>query len=121
MIEFFSCSKDPKAANAIKKANFKCAYDGSHTTFISALTGKPYLEAHHLIPLCKQDRFTVKLDKLASLISLCPNCHRLIHFGRDEDKQRMVDDLYEKRREDLLKVGIYISLLELRTMYGLLK
>ncbi|NRQ56063.1 MrcB family domain-containing protein [Brevibacillus sp. HD1.4A] len=108
-----------KAAKAIKMANFKCSYDESHVTFISALTGKPYIEAHHLVPLGKQDRFRVKLDKIANIVPLCPVCHRLIHLGCAEDKQRMVDVLYEQRREDLLKVGIDVSLLELRAIYGL--
>lgn len=34
---------------ALKKANFKCEFDGSHYTFLTD-KGIPYMEGHHLIP-----------------------------------------------------------------------
>ncbi|HDY7447493.1 TPA: HNH endonuclease [Vibrio vulnificus] len=44
--------------------------------FIKRSNGEPYLEVHHIIPLSQGG-----LDSLENVISLCPNCHRKIHFG----------------------------------------
>ncbi len=38
--------------------------------------GEPYLEVHHIIPLCEDGEDTVE-----NAIALCPNCHRRRHFG----------------------------------------
>lgn len=91
------------AKNALKKANYKCAFDSKehpHETFI-VLSGHPYLEVHHLIPLSAQGSFINKLDTFANLIPLCPNCHRMIHYGKKETIQKMVTELYESREADL--------------------
>ncbi|WP_348641094.1 HNH endonuclease signature motif containing protein [Martelella sp. HB161492] len=40
--------------------------------------GEPYLEPHHLRRLSDGGP-----DHPAHVISLCPNCHRRVHFGRD--------------------------------------
>jgi 5-methylcytosine-specific restriction protein A len=38
--------------------------------------GEPYLEVHHIIPLCEGG-----YDNVKNSIALCPNCHRKRHFG----------------------------------------
>ncbi|NRF94510.1 HNH endonuclease [Paenibacillus frigoriresistens] len=78
-------------------------------------------ESHHLIPISKQGLFRMKLDKLSNICPLCPHCHRLIHLGIEEERQQMIEVLYEKRREQLLSVDLNVSLVELRLLYGLKK
>ena len=70
---------------ALKKANFKCEFDGSHSTFLTN-KGVPYMEGHHLIPctVSNTERFWSKernIDCPENIICLCPTCHRRIHFG----------------------------------------
>jgi len=44
--------------------------------FINKITGEPYLETHHIIPLAKGGS-----DTIDNVIALCPNCHRKRHYG----------------------------------------
>lgn len=47
--------------------------------FIRANDGTPYLEVHH-----KQQLSDDGLDIIENTIALCPNCHRELHFGKNE-------------------------------------
>ena len=42
--------------------------------------GRPYLEAHHIIPLAENGP-----DELSNMTALCPNCHRKMHVVGDRD------------------------------------
>ena len=42
--------------------------------------GRPYLEAHHIIPLAEDGP-----DELSNMAALCPNCHRKMHVVADRD------------------------------------
>ncbi|MBO6291181.1 MAG: HNH endonuclease [Selenomonas sp.] len=86
-------------------ANYACDIDHGHATFTAASTGHQYMEAHHIIPLKLQERFSSSLDVYANLISLCPICHRKIHLGIKEERRLMIDDIYEKRKDRLVKCG----------------
>lgn len=105
---------------AMEQNDFRCAFDlpgRPHETFI-AVSGKPYLEAHHLIPMAKQPLFENRLDVISNIIPLCPTCHRRIHIGVNEDRKKMLTELYEKRKDDLEKgIGKAISLEELLSYY----
>ncbi|MCE0554185.1 restriction endonuclease [Bacillus thuringiensis] len=35
-----------------------------------------------------QHDFENSLDVVGNIVSICPNCHRLIHYGRDKDKKK---------------------------------
>ena len=80
--------RSEKAKQAIKQAEFKCEIDDTHETFVSEASRKNYMEAHHLIPLRMQHDFENSLDVVGNIVSICPNCHRLIHYGRDKDKKK---------------------------------
>ncbi|MED0674545.1 DUF3578 domain-containing protein [Aneurinibacillus thermoaerophilus] len=105
------------SAKALLLANYKCAYDSDHTSFISKATRRPFMEAHHLVPMKLQGEFTYKLDKIANIISLCPTCHRMIHHGTDEDKEQILRKLFYERREKLESLGIEITFSQLKKAY----
>lgn len=86
------------AAAAIRNAHFKCEIDPSHKTFVSRSKDKPYVEAHHLVPLSNQAGFTVSLDVTANVVALCPTCHRLLHHGKEADKKVEISLLFGKRK-----------------------
>lgn len=104
-----------KATNALAAAGYKCEFDETHETFEKKSTGNPYTEPHHLIPLAFSDEFNYSLDTEANIVSLCSNCHNRIHYG--EDAEKLVEKLYDKRKEQLEQAGIGIDLENLKKMY----
>ncbi|WP_257149377.1 HNH endonuclease [Bacillus cereus] len=112
--------RDPKKAKqAIKQAEFKCEIDDTHETFISEASRRNFMEAHHLIPLKMQHEFEYSLDVAGNIVSICPNCHRLIHYARAKDKKKILELLFEKRRGNLRNCGIEISIKDLLGYYGI--
>lgn len=98
-----------EAATAMQAAEFRCEVDPTHKTFTSAATGKPYAEGHHLIPLSHQGEFEHSIDVKENIVALCPNCHRLLHHGTNDEKKEILLKLWLDRRESLLKRGIKID------------
>ncbi|WP_195891960.1 MrcB family domain-containing protein [Neobacillus dielmonensis] len=105
------------AAAALKKAHYKCALDENHTTFTNKSSGKPYVEAHHLIHMSTQGNFEYELDCLENIASLCPTCHRLLHHGADHEKEQCIEALYDKMVNGLSNKKIYLPLPELKKLY----
>ena len=69
--------RDPDVvAEALYRAKGFCEKCKEKAPFIKRSNGEPYLEVHHIRPLSQGG-----LDSLENVISLCPNCHREIHFG----------------------------------------
>lgn len=59
--------------------NYTCRVCGFNFEKVYGERGKEFIEVHHLKPLASyDDEHDVKLDEL---ISLCPNCHSMIHMG----------------------------------------
>lgn len=94
---------------ALEYAGYKCEIDVNHESFIAQRTKKDYMEGHHAVPLRHQVNFENSLDVYANIICLCPVCHRRIHFGLNEDRLYMMNQIYEKRLRRLLNSGIKLS------------
>lgn len=90
-------------------ADYRCEMNHSHESFIAEKTNKPYMEVHHAIPMKWQSEFAYSLDVYANLISLCPICHRKIHYGRKTERLKMVHQIYAEREERLVKSGLSLS------------
>ncbi len=106
-----------KSKKALKNSNFRCEYSISHESFVSGVTGKMYVEAHHLIPMSEQAKYENSLDVVANIVALCPNCHRLIHHGIYEEKAKLVESVFSLRQSAILKKGIQISISDLLKIY----
>ena len=102
--------------HSIENAKYCCENDYEHITFKSNSTGKPYMEGHHLIPMKFQPEFDVSLDVYANIISLCPTCHRLLHYGTTKDRLYVADKLYEQRTGRLKNSGIDVSRSEFESL-----
>ncbi|MFK8104824.1 MAG: HNH endonuclease [Saprospiraceae bacterium] len=90
--------RDPKlAAYRFSLANYQCEIDSNHSTFTSAKTGMPFVEAHHFIPMKYQSLFEHPLDNAENIISLCPNCHRGFHHAITGEKMELITNIYAKR------------------------
>lgn len=107
---------------AIKKAYYTCECNREHKTFISKTSGKQYMEAHHLIPMAYQVKiwgeYQKNIDCLENLVSLCPICHKAFHYGTDEVKSRIIEDLYEKIKYKYRAIHFNISVKEIKQCYG---
>ncbi|PKH47959.1 hypothetical protein CVH13_00117 [Dehalococcoides mccartyi] len=101
----------------LERANFKCELDINHTSFISKITSKSYVELHHLIPLKAQINFKSKLDNSANIVALCPNCHRLLHHAIETTKKDSLRTLLDNRTSELIKCGTPIVFDELLQYY----
>lgn len=117
-------SKNPLLGkSAIKLAGYQCESDPKHNTFPSGRARKPYMEAHHLIPVCFQqemwERYHVNIDCLENLVSLCPTCHKAIHYGSNDVKAKLLEGLYRKCAPKYHKIGLAISLEEIKKLYKL--
>ena len=106
---------------AIKKAYYVCEKDHNHETFISKKTNKKYMEAHHLIPVCFQkdiwDKYKVNIDCVENLVSLCPTCHKAIHYGTKEVQRKMITDLYARCLPKYKAIALNITLEEIFKLY----
>lgn len=99
-------------------SHWQCEYDSTHTTFIGK-NNNPYVEAHHLIPMSKQDFFDINIDVAGNIVSLCPNCHRKIHFAQPEEKKAMLTQLFAQRIAFYEKYNISITLPQLLSFYNI--
>lgn len=98
------------SSDAINKADYRCENDRNHTTFVSAASGKQYVEAHHLIPMEFQDDFEYSIDVPENIISLCPTCHRLFHHADTKTKEAVLVKFFDKRSQTLSNErGVNIS------------
>lgn len=107
------------SSNALASASYKCVLNINHKSFISKKTKKTYVEPHHLVPLSKQADFEFSLDVEANIVSLCSNCHNQIHYGIDEDKIKMLSELFNIRKDRLSNCGINITFEELLDIYSI--
>ncbi|SCW34420.1 HNH endonuclease [Ruminococcaceae bacterium YRB3002] len=104
------------ANNALAIAGFICEGRCSNELFLKKDGVNKYTEAHHLIPLKYQKYFEYDLDVEANIVSLCPMCHRLLHYGFDN--KSLLKTLYEQRAYRLEKCGIGISFEKLLLLYA---
>ena len=93
-----------RANNALARAGFLCEYDNTHELFIRKSQPINYTEPHHLIPLKFDFLFKKSLDVEANIVSLCSNCHDLIHYGADAE--RVIRKLWEERKDELKAAGL---------------
>ena len=94
---------------ALTFANYTCEISDRHNSFIAENTHKPYMEGHHAIPMKLQGNFDHSLDVYDNIVCLCPLCHRKIHYGLNEEKTKMIHQIFEARAERLKNSGIDIS------------
>ena len=100
---------------ALAYARYLCEVDNAHPTFMRRNRAVNYTEPHHLIPLAYSSEFNSSLDVEANIVSLCSNCHNLLHYGRKYEI--ILKQLYDERKEELEKADIFISFDRLLEMY----
>lgn len=96
---------------AIKESNYKCYFDSLHKTFETEKAPN-FVEGHHIIPMGQQKSFDQNLDTIDNVITLCPNCHRLMHLAKDEIKMKYLNEILSKNNKlqtfkDITKEDLY--------------
>ena len=85
----------------------KCVFDGHdhnpkmHKTFITC-KGLTYRETHHVILKEAQKEWKISnkdIEDLRNKETLCPLCHRKIHYGKEDEVRKMIDYLYIRRKD----------------------
>lgn len=109
--------KREESLEAKRRSNWQCDINPNHKTFISNANGKPYMEAHHLIPMATQDYFESTLDFADNIVCLCPNCHRKIHHALEAEKKEMLKFLFKKRETQYYRYGIEIDFKRILNFY----
>lgn len=78
--------RDPKVAvEAFETFGHRCEMMPEHETFISRATSKPYLEAHHFVPMMEQRHFGESLDVVENICILNPYAHKMLRHARYSD------------------------------------
>lgn len=62
-----------------RRANGTCEACHKPAPFLRASDSEPFLEVHHRIMLSEGGEDTVE-----NALALCPNCHRKLHFGKND-------------------------------------
>lgn len=94
---------------AIESAGYQCEFDSAQSTFIAKSSGHQYMEGHHALPMKYQNKFDCSLDVYTNIICLCPICHRLLHYGLDDSKEKVFNKIYHNRADRLANSGLRIS------------
>lgn len=107
------------AEHALLNVNYTCEIDSNHETFTSSASNQPYVEAHHLVPLSKQDDYRFSLDVAANVVALCPMCHKHLHHGIVNNKKAdAIKKLFTERKESLKEKRIQLTEQTLLSYYS---
>ncbi len=119
-----SFDKYNKVSTVLKKlaktnSNYRCELEDFFGCqyFTSKESHRNYVEVHHLIPRAVGNDFENSLEVVENYVTLCPHCHRLLHFGEDVERKPALHNLYLKRKELLHEKGLDISEKELKDYY----
>jgi predicted HNH restriction endonuclease len=58
--------------------------------------GKGYIEVHHVVPISKLDG-TFQVDPEKHVVVLCANCHRMVHWDKDNVLSLRVEEYYPEK------------------------
>lgn len=102
--------RDPSVASrALAHASYSCELFPKYPTFISRNSNKPFLEAHHLIPMREQKSFEVNLDTPQNICVLSPFAHRKIHHAAFDVILPDLKQLITKRAELLEQLSLIVD------------
>jgi 5-methylcytosine-specific restriction endonuclease McrA len=68
-----------------ERSGFKCEVDSCNYQGFEKEDGTKFIEVHHLIQLSENGE-----DSIDNAVAVCPNCHRLLHYGKDRKSLREV-------------------------------
>lgn len=100
-------------------SNYTCEleqYKGCHY-FTSKQTRHNYVEVHHFVPREFRNNYEYSIDVFANYITLCPQCHKMIHLATDRERIDAIRYIYNKRVKRLSNCGLNVELDDLMKYY----
>lgn len=109
--EISAYQRDPNVAKAVlENSDYVCEIFPEHPNFISKKSGKPYLEAHHFVPMFEQRRFPeYNLDVKENISILNPYSHKLVHHANYADIEAHIKKLAEPREAFLKELDLSVD------------
>ena len=99
--------RNPRVAyDALRRFGHVCEMMPKHEVFISKVTGHPYLEAHHFVPMMEQRYFDVSLDVTENICILNPYAHKMLHHATYDEIVPHLTKLAEPRADFLKRIGV---------------
>ncbi|ALD66605.1 HNH endonuclease [Spiroplasma cantharicola] len=89
-----------------ERDQYKCFFSKDHFSFYTE-DGNMYLEAHHIVPISLAPVYKINLDLLDNMVSLCPNCHKSMHYSENENKYKMLQ-IIKKFESDFFRKNNYL-------------
>jgi 5-methylcytosine-specific restriction endonuclease McrA len=79
-----------------KRSGYKCEVDSCDYEGFEKEDGSKFIEVHHLKQLSDGGE-----DSISNAAAVCPNCHRLLHYGKDREKiRRLLKEKVVKENEN---------------------
>lgn len=104
------------ARDALKRSGYVCEMLPDYPKFISRSSQRPYLEAHHLIPIGIQPKFETSLDVQENICILNPYAHKMVHHATYSEMRDHIKKLAAPR-EGFLK-SLELSVDDVLRIYG---
>lgn len=96
----------------------RCIIDDSECRSFYTEKGVCYNESHHLIPKKYAEEFPEgDVEDKRNRVPLCPLHHRMIHLAQKKDRDKLIDNLYEKQISQLREAGLGITKERLMELY----
>ena len=77
--------RDREARNkCIEAHGCKCSVCGMDFEKMYGELGQGFIHVHHIVPISKIGK-EYKIDPVKDLVPVCPNCHAMLHRGKDEN------------------------------------
>lgn len=94
------------AKEILAQSNYLCFLESIHKSFVTN-EGNNYMEAHHIIPfsLGKIIKGKNSTDIKENLISLCPNCHKAMHYSENLTKVKMLEKIWNYKEKELINLN----------------
>lgn len=107
----------------LEQANYLCDCHDERHFYFESVELHNYVEGHHIIPMNRQEEYYndkgVNLDVSQNIVSLCPSCHRQIHWGSRRARLEVISELYVRNKAQLLKVDGALTLSLLASYYNI--
>ncbi len=109
--------RNPKIArDVLESSGYACEMFPSYPIFTSKSSSKPYLEAHHLIPIGLQPKFETSLDVRENICILNPYAHKMVHHARYSEIEEHVANLATPRKDFLNSLKLSVD--DVLRIYG---
>ena len=109
--------RNPKVAQyALRSSGYVCEMLPDYPVFISRSNERPYLEAHHLIPIGIQPKFESNLDVPENICILNPYAHKMVHHATFSEIKIHIERLAAPREEFLNSLNLNVD--DVLRIYG---